>query len=66
MSRQNQTIGLMEEAVVDIEPVNAIADALPLWNLAKAELSGRLGEDKLRSTSKLMAELAEAAKTLRA
>ena len=66
MSRQNQTIGLMEEAVVDIEPVNAIADALPLWNLAKAELSGRLGEDKLRSTRKLMAELAEAAKTLRA
>ena len=39
-----------------------IVDALPLWNLAKAELSSRLGGEKLRSASKLMAELAEAAK----
>jgi DNA-binding MarR family transcriptional regulator len=43
-----------------------IADALPLWNLAKAELSSRLGKEKLRSAGKLMAELAEAAKTSRA
>ncbi|QKD05118.1 MarR family winged helix-turn-helix transcriptional regulator [Mesorhizobium loti] len=43
-----------------------IVDALPLWNLAKAELSSRLGKEKLRSASKLMAELAEAAKTSRA
>lgn len=39
-----------------------IVDTLPLWNLAKAELSSRLGGEKLRSASKLMAELAEAAK----
>jgi DNA-binding MarR family transcriptional regulator len=43
-----------------------IVDALPLWNLAKAELSSRLGKEKLRSAGKLMAELAEAAKTSRA
>jgi DNA-binding MarR family transcriptional regulator len=43
-----------------------IVDALPLWNLAKAELSSRLGKEKLRSASKLMAELAAAAKTSRA
>ncbi|RVA79752.1 MarR family transcriptional regulator [Mesorhizobium sp. M7A.F.Ca.CA.001.08.2.1] len=42
-----------------------VVDALPLWNLAKAELSNRLGKEKLRSASKLMAELAEAAKTSR-
>ncbi|AMY01697.1 MarR family winged helix-turn-helix transcriptional regulator [Mesorhizobium ciceri] len=42
-----------------------VVDALPLWNLAKAELSSRLGKEKLRSASKLMAELAEAAKTSR-
>ena len=39
-----------------------IVDALPLWSLAKAELSSRLGGEKLRSASKLMAQLAEAAK----
>ena len=43
-----------------------IVDALPLWHLAKAELSSRLGKEKLRSAGKLMAELAEAAKTSRA
>jgi DNA-binding MarR family transcriptional regulator len=43
-----------------------IVDALPLWHLAKAELSRCLGKEKLRSAGKLMAELAEAAKTSRA
>lgn len=38
-----------------------LAEALPVWGLAKAELSRRLGDQKLRSTRRAMLELAEAA-----
>jgi DNA-binding MarR family transcriptional regulator len=41
-------------------------DALPVWNLAKAELSQRLGNEKLRLARQAMAALAEAAKSARA
>lgn len=38
-----------------------VVDALPIWNLGKAELAGRMGDEKLRSVRQAMAELAEAA-----
>jgi len=38
-----------------------MADALPVWNWAKAELSRRLGDKKLRAARQAMAELAKAA-----
>jgi DNA-binding MarR family transcriptional regulator len=38
-----------------------MADALPVWNWAKAELSRRLGDTKLRTARQAMAELAKAA-----
>jgi DNA-binding MarR family transcriptional regulator len=38
-----------------------MVDAFPVWNWAKAELSRRLGDEKLRSARRAMAELAEAA-----
>ena len=38
-----------------------LIDALPVWNLAKEELSRRMGVEKLGSTKRAMAELAEAA-----
>lgn len=37
-----------------------MAAALPLWRLARAELSRRMGEDRLLSTTRAMAELATA------
>ena len=43
-----------------------IIDALPVWKLAKAELSQRLGDEKLRLAREAMAALAEAAKSARA
>lgn len=38
-----------------------MADAFPLWKSAKAELSRYMGDDRLRSATRAMAELAEAA-----
>ncbi|HEX7967877.1 MAG TPA: MarR family transcriptional regulator, partial [Stellaceae bacterium] len=38
-----------------------IADAFPVWDWAKSELSRRLGDEKLRSARQAMGELAEAA-----
>lgn len=38
-----------------------VVEALPLWQRAKAELSQRLGETRLRSARRAMSELAEAA-----
>ena len=38
-----------------------VIDAFPLWNLAKAELARRMGDEALRSARKAMAELATAA-----
>jgi DNA-binding MarR family transcriptional regulator len=38
-----------------------MVDALPLWSWAKAELSRRLGDEKLRSATRAMAALSEAA-----
>jgi hypothetical protein len=35
--------------------------ALPVWKWAKAELTSRMGDKKLRSAQRAMAELAEAA-----
>jgi DNA-binding MarR family transcriptional regulator len=42
-----------------------IVDALPVWNRAKEELSHRLGDENIRSIRQAMAELAEAAESLR-
>lgn len=42
-----------------------MADALPVWNRAKEELSRRLGDENVRSIRQAMAELAEAAESLR-
>ena len=41
-----------------------MVEALPAWKKAKAELSRRLGDQKLRSTRRGMAELAKAAEAL--
>ncbi len=38
-----------------------LVDALPAWRRAKMELSHRLGDEKLRSVRRAMAELAKAA-----
>ena len=38
-----------------------LAEAMPIWQLAKAELSHRLGDQRLRSTRRAMLALAEAA-----
>jgi len=38
-----------------------MADAFPVWHWAKAELSRRLGDEKLRSAKQAMVELAQAA-----
>jgi DNA-binding MarR family transcriptional regulator len=38
-----------------------MTDALPVWTSAKAQLSRRLGDERLQSTRRAMAELAEAA-----
>jgi len=43
-----------------------VADALPVWRSAKAELAGRIGDKELRSARQAMAELAEAAESARA
>jgi DNA-binding MarR family transcriptional regulator len=39
-----------------------MVEALPVWKWAKAELARRMGDKKLRSAQRAMAELAEAAK----
>lgn len=41
-----------------------MVQAFALWSSAKAELSSRLGEDRLQSTRQAMAELAQAADTV--
>lgn len=41
-----------------------MADAFPVWKSARAELSHYLGDKKLRSTRRAMAELAEASEAL--
>ncbi|MFB9951846.1 MarR family winged helix-turn-helix transcriptional regulator [Rhizobium puerariae] len=38
-----------------------MAEALPLWKTAKAELSRRMGDERLRSATRAMAQLARAA-----
>ncbi|WP_426400769.1 MarR family winged helix-turn-helix transcriptional regulator (plasmid) [Ralstonia sp. R-29] len=43
-----------------------VADALPVWRSAKAELAGRIGDKELRSARQAMAELAKAAESARA
>jgi DNA-binding MarR family transcriptional regulator len=43
-----------------------VADALPVWRSAKAELAGRIGDKELRFARQAMAELAEAAESARA
>lgn len=43
-----------------------IFDALPVWKLAKADLSERMGDERLRLARQAMAALAEAAKSARA
>ncbi|MFM0643654.1 MarR family winged helix-turn-helix transcriptional regulator [Paraburkholderia bryophila] len=40
-----------------------MADAFPVWKMAKAELAGRMGDEKLRSARQAMAELAQAAES---
>ena len=37
-----------------------VADALPIWKTAKEELSHQMGDDRLRSATRAMAELAKA------
>jgi DNA-binding MarR family transcriptional regulator len=41
-----------------------MVDAFPVWKWAKAELSRHLGDKRLRSTRRAMAELAKAAEAL--
>ena len=43
-----------------------VADALPVWRSAKAELAGRMGDKELHSARQAMAELAKAAESARA
>jgi DNA-binding MarR family transcriptional regulator len=38
-----------------------VADAFPVWNLARAELARRLGDEQLGAARQAMAELAKAA-----
>ena len=40
-----------------------VADAFPVWNGAKAELARRMGDAKLRSAKRAMADLATAAES---
>ncbi|RQR58228.1 MarR family transcriptional regulator [Burkholderia sp. Bp9002] len=40
-----------------------MVDALPVWNLAKAELARRMGDEELRSATRALVELAEAAES---
>ena len=40
-----------------------VADAFPVWNGAKAELARRMGDKKLRSAKRAMADLATAAES---
>ena len=40
-----------------------VADAFPIWNGAKAELARRMGDAKLRSAKRAMADLATAAES---
>jgi DNA-binding MarR family transcriptional regulator len=40
-----------------------VVDAFPVWNVAKAELARRMGDEKLRSVQQAMAELAKAAES---
>ena len=43
-----------------------VADALPVWRSAKAELAGRMGDKELHCARQAMAELAKAAESARA
>lgn len=42
-----------------------MADALPIWHLAKTELAHRMGDERLCATREAMAELAKLAKSPR-
>ncbi|CAJ0780508.1 hypothetical protein LMG18090_01200 [Ralstonia mannitolilytica] len=43
-----------------------VADALPVWSAAKAELAGQMGDKALRSATQALAKLARAAESSRA
>ncbi|CAJ0778951.1 hypothetical protein R8510_04558 [Ralstonia chuxiongensis] len=43
-----------------------VANALPVWSSAKAELAGQMGDKELRSATQAMAKLANAAESSRA
>ncbi|ANA33277.1 hypothetical protein R82526_01193 [Ralstonia mannitolilytica] len=43
-----------------------VADTLPVWSAAKAELAGQMGDKALRSATQALAKLARAAESSRA